>query len=204
MIPGDSHVYLNKKTAAILQRWADGINRPVLRRIYFMEGFAYFTNRWLAVRWQLTGLDIKNGSYINVLPLDPSPYIKNEKFDTTGNLAAWSKLASNRSTFDLMDPTRWLSPGDGPDYPAIGKLFTEPDGVPEVSQVAFNWVALAELSEIVNQGFKTTPVRLVPTRAKLAETGNWLVTGWQPEVTGLICPTRTPVPDETETKEATA
>ena len=65
------------------------------RYAYFSDGFSY-------VRWDVEGLDVPDGSWIALIPSGPA-----REPDTMTNMADWSKVADERECWDLMDEKRW-------------------------------------------------------------------------------------------------
>jgi hypothetical protein len=184
-------VYLTRQVAALLVRdAARESSRPALQHIFFEDGFAYYTNRFLIVRWDLRGLKIANGSWIDLVPPDTDSQ-PDVKFDISGNLAAWAKIATRRSSWNLMNQDHWKSPDsfDGT-HPAVAKIMTLPEGdIESISAVAFDYRFLQMLALIVSGSFSNF-IRLMPSSAKNARTKGWWITGADDNVQAMLVPMR--------------
>lgn len=189
-------VYLTRQVAALLVKEAGAQSyRPSLQHIFFEGGFAFYTNRFFVVRWDLRGLELEDGSWIDLVApdVDSRPDVK---IDTNGNLAAWVKMATRRSSWNLMNPERWRAPSEFKgDHPAVGRIFRLPDGpVEPVESIAFNRDYLQVLSVIVCGGF-SNQIRLMPSRSEDPHLAAWWVTGGDENVQALLVPTRGPAGD---------
>jgi hypothetical protein len=184
-------VYLTRQVAALLVRdAARESSRPALQHIFFEDGFAYYTNRFFVVRWDLRGLELPDGSWIDLVPPDTDS-LPDAHIDTKGNLAAWVKIATRRSSWDLMNPDRWRSPDEFEGtHPNAGKLFRLPDGpVEPVESVAFNPEYLRVLSVIISGSFNTF-LRLIPSKSESPQNAPWWLTGTDEQVVALLVPMR--------------
>ena len=101
---------VRRNQARQLVEWAGGGGMDALpedfmcivkrgRYAYFSDGFSY-------VRWDVEGLDVPDGSWIALIPSDPAG-----EPDTLTNMADWSKVADERERWDLMDEKRWRTKG---------------------------------------------------------------------------------------------
>ncbi|MDF7665696.1 hypothetical protein [Bifidobacterium sp. ESL0745] len=187
----EKNVYITKRQAQILTRYSSEMtNRPALCRIqYDGKRFAYWSNHFIGVRYDLEGLDIPDGSWIDLLMPD-SIGAPNEKFDFEGNLAAWTRVCTARSSWDLMDPERWRKPDETSSrFPEMAHLFKLPDNPPVIDNIAFNPRFLNDTAELV-RAYKTEPLIMRPSTAK-PSTGPWWCCGQnEHQVDGLIVPIR--------------
>lgn len=135
-----SPLLVSRRQARQLAAWAKGTgyDRPALCRIRKQGRYAYYTNRFVAIRWDVSGLDVPDDSWIDLQPGYSDG--ANAKPDVLTNMAEWAKTVGPASSWDLLDADRWREP-DGLDYPDVAHLFTRASTV--YAQVSFN----AELLE---------------------------------------------------------
>ena len=124
-VSSDNRVVLTKaQVRAIIKqsRAVDGNKRrPALHAIIKRGEYAYFSDRFTAVRWDLGELSrgIEDDSYI---PVDRS-YASMIRGVSDGlNLDDWSRLAGSRDTLDLLDPNSWTT-GAVLSFPHVESLF---------------------------------------------------------------------------------
>lgn len=183
-------VLLSKNQAKTLLDFTDG-NRPVLSRIWFKDGWGYWTNRFMILRFDLRHTELENGSFINLGNDDAS--IPNQKFDVLKNLRGWYRVAKAYSSFDLADVDRWNKPDDSKnDYPDLTSLLTvaEPDAE-GVGVMIFNPAYINAVSTLVNiPGFNQT-LRMVPS----GRPNNVWFTGENERVQGMVVQLRGDKPE---------
>ena len=131
---------VSRRQARQLAAWAKGTgyDRADLCRISKQGRYAYYSNRFIAIRWDVSGLDVPDDSWIDLQPGYSDG--ANAKPDVLTNMAEWAKTVGPASSWDLLDADRWREP-DGLDYPDVAHLFTRASTV--YAQVSFN----AELLE---------------------------------------------------------
>lgn len=172
---------VSRKQARQLAAWADGVEfSRHLTRIVKQGRFAYFTDRFVAVRWDVEGLDVPDGSWIALYPQAPSQGSENP--DTLTNMANWSLTARKGECWDLMDEKRWRGP-DGVETRDYGSLFTRARKAK--TPVRFNVRLLAGLSLVVT-GRKYGHVVMSPARKD--EQSPWWVMGLNKRVSGMVAP----------------
>ena len=178
---------VSRRQARQLASWAKGTgyDRLALCRISKQGHYAYYTNRFIAIRWDVSGLDVPDDSWIDLQPGYNDG--KNAKPDTLTNMADWAKTVGALSSWDLLDTERWREP-DELDYPDVAHLFTR--ARTGYAQVSFN----AELLEGVI--LAVTPedsirIMLAPSvGGNSASAHAWWVMSDDERVAGLIVPMR--------------
>ncbi|WEV72124.1 hypothetical protein [Bifidobacterium sp. ESL0790] len=184
----EKHVYITKRQAQILTRYAtQESNNPLLQHIFYRDGFAWWTNKFIALRWDLRGSKIEDGQWIDLLPPETA-MVPNQKFDVDGNLAAWAKVATARSSWDMMDPERWKS-GICKPQPDLRGLFVLPETPATVEEVAINPRFLFDMAEMVG-GEPNAPLRLLPSKSDTPGTSPWWLLGGDDYVAALVVPMR--------------
>ena len=130
-----SPLLVSRRQARQLAAWAKGTgyDRPALCRIRKQGRYAYYTNRFVAIRWDVSGLDVPDDSWIDLQPGYSDG--ANAKPDVLTNMAEWAKTVGPASSWDLLDADRWREP-DGLDYPDVAHLFTRAST--GYAQVSFN------------------------------------------------------------------
>lgn len=110
-----SPLLVSRRQARQLAAWAKGTGfiRSDLYRISKQGEYAYYTDRFVIIRWDVSGLDLPDGSWIDLEPGDVDG--KNAKPDTLTNMAEWAKTVGPLASWDLMDAERWRKP-DGKFY----------------------------------------------------------------------------------------
>lgn len=131
---------VSRRQARQLAAWAKGTgyDRADLCRISKQGRYAYYSNRFIAIRWDVSGLDVPDDSWIDLQPGYSDG--ANAKPDVLTNMAEWAKTVGPASSWELLDADRWREP-DGLDYPDVAHLFTRAST--GYAQVSFN----AELLE---------------------------------------------------------
>lgn len=126
---------VSRRQARQLASWAKGTgyDRADLCRISKQGRYAYYTNRFVVIRWDVSGLDVPDGSWIDLEPGTGDG--TNAKPDILTNMADWTRTVDPLSSWDLMDEERWRKP-DGLDYPDVAHLFTR--ARTGYAQVSFN------------------------------------------------------------------
>ena len=145
--------------------------------IYKQGRFAYFSDGRVVVRWDVEGLDVPDGSWIDLLPSGPDDC--DGEPDTLTNMADWSQTAGEDECWDLKDAKRWRKP-DGEKTKDFEKLFTRAQTA--VTPLAFDRQQLAGMILMV-AGCKDWEVALAPTRED--GHGPWWVMGHDRRVAGL-------------------
>ena len=164
---------VSRAQARQLVEWAeDGIPW-----IYKQGRFAYFSDGRVVVRWDVAGLDVPDGSWIDLLPSGPDDC--DGEPDTLTNMADWSQTAGEYECWDLKHAKRWRKP-DGEKILHFGKLFTRAQTA--VTPLAFDRTELAGMILVVT-GCKDWEVALAPTRE--VGSGLWWVMGHDRRVAGL-------------------
>ena len=144
---------VSREQARQLAEWAED-STPC---IYKQGHFAYFEGNHVVVRWDVEGLDVPDGSWIDLIRY---PDRCNGKPDTLTNMANWAWTADQYDYWDLMDEKRW-GKEDGVETRGCEKLFTRARSA--ATPMAFCPSQLTGLSLVV-AGSKYGPVALAPTR----------------------------------------
>lgn len=172
---------VSRDQAFQLVEWAEGVKYiPGLTRIVKQGRFAYFANARVAVRWDVEGLDVPDGSWIDLIPSGPDQ--GNDERDTLTNMANWAWASHEDEGWDLMRAARWRKP-DGEKIKDFEKMFTRVQTAN--TPVAFDLNQLVGLSLVVT-GSMYGSIALAPTE----ETGinTWWVVGDGKRVVGLCLP----------------
>ena len=178
---------VSRRQARQLAAWAKGTgyDRADLCRISKQGRYAYYSNRFVAIRWDVSGLYVPDDSWIDLQPGTSDG--TNAKPDIITNMADWARTVGPLSSWDMKDPERWREP-DGLDYPDVAHLFTRARSA--YAQVSFN----AELLEgvilaVVPEG--SVRFMLSPSvDGNDATTHAWWVMSDDERVAGLIVPMR--------------
>lgn len=175
---GTTPLLVSRAQARQLVEWAEESTLgPEVTRIYKQGRFAYYTDNHVVVRWNVEGLDVPDGSWIDLIPSDPDQ--RNGKPDTLTNMANWAQTAGEYGWWNLKDPKQWRKP-DGWETKDCEKLFTRAQTAK--TPVVLRRELLAELSLVVT-GHESGPVALAPTREDGC--GPWWVMGHGRRVAGL-------------------
>ena len=178
---------VSRRQARQLAAWArgTGYDRADLCRISKQGKYAYYTNRFILIRWDVSGLDVPDDSWIDLQPGYSDG--ANAKPDVLTNMAEWAKTVGPASSWDLLDADRWREP-DGLDYPDVAHLFTRAST--GYAQVSFN----AELLEgVILTVMPENSIRfmLAPSiGGDSASAHAWWVMSDDKRVAGLIVPMR--------------
>ena len=178
---------VSRKQARQLASWAKGTgyDRPALCRISKQGHYAYYSNRFVAIRWDVSGLYVPDDSWIDLQPGTSDG--TNAKPDIITNMADWARTVGPLSSWDMKDPERWREP-DGLDYPDVAHLFTR--ARTGYAQVSFN----AELLEgVILAVMPEGSIRfmLAPSvGGDSASAHAWWVMSDDERVAGLIVPMR--------------
>ena len=178
-VSSDDRVVLTRaQVKAIIKQSKDaGGNkrRPELHAIIKRGGYAYFTDRFTAVRWDLGELSqgIEDNSYI---PVDRSYASMIGTVSDGVNLDDWSKLAGSRDTLDLRDPSSWTT-GATLSFPHVELLFVQHDSVADNSfeSVAFNPVFVCNIASVLGV-VKGGPLRMTPPAYGSPSVKPWMFT----------------------------
>lgn len=182
-----SPLLVSRRQARQLASWAKGTgyDRADLCRISKQGRYAYYSNRFVAIRWDVSGLYVPDDSWIDLQPGTSDG--TNAKPDIITNMADWAKTVGALSSWDLKDPERWREP-DGLDYPDVAHLFTR--AWTGYAQVSFN----AELLEgvilaVIPEG--SIRIMMAPSvGGDSASAHAWWVMSDDKRVAGLIVPMR--------------
>ena len=169
---------VSREQARQLADWAENsMLVPRVARIYKQGHFAYYTNDHIAVRWDVEGLDLPDGSWIDLVPYVPGEF--GVESDTLTNMADWSKVADEDDYWDLKDAKRWRKPDECP-MRDCEQYFTRVRA--SVSFVALHKPLLTGLCLVVT-GHEYGEVAVAPTRED--GSGPWWVMGHDSRVAGL-------------------
>lgn len=178
---------VSRRQARQLAAWAKGTgyDRPALCRISKQGKYAYYTNRFIAIRWDVSGLDVPDDSWVDLQPAYNDS--ENTKPDILTNMAQWSRAVGALSSWDLLDAERWKEP-DELDYPDVAHLLTR--AWTGYAQVSFN----AELLEgviLVVMPEGSIRIMMAPSvGGDSASAHAWWVMSDDERVAGLIVPMR--------------
>ena len=177
---------VSRRQARQLASWAKGTGyiRSDLYRISKQGKYAYYTDRFVIIRWDVSGLDLPDGSWIDLEPGDVDE--KNAKPDTLTNMAEWAKTVGPLASWDLMDEERWRKP-DGKFYrDDLNTFFTRSQltGGP----VSFT-LSLLEGVCLVVMPDDSREVTLAPSRSKGPLNHGWWVMSEDRRVAGMLRPT---------------
>ena len=178
-VSSDDRVVLTRaQVKAIIKqsRAVDGNKqRPALHAIFKRGEYAYFTDRFTAVRWYLGELSrgIEDDSYI---PVDRSYASMIGSASDGVNLDDWSKLAGPKDTLDLLDSNSWTT-GATLGFPNVESLFVQHDSVADNSfeSVAFNPVFVSNVASILGV-VKGEPLRMTPPTCGSPSVKPWMFT----------------------------
>ena len=192
-VSSDDRVVLAKaQVKAIIKqsRAVDGNkHRPELHAIVKRGEYAYFTDRFTVVRWNLgeLSMDIEDNSYI---PFERA-YASMIGTSVDGvNLDDWSKLAGSKDTLDLLDPNSWTT-GATLSFPNVESLFVQHDSVADNSfeSVAFNPVFVSNIASVLGV-VKGEPLRMTPPTCGSPSVKPWMFTRPGYNGVALIVPMR--------------
>ena len=192
-VSSDSMVVLTRGQvkAIIKQSKAADSNkqRPELHAIIKRGEYAYFTDRFTIVRWNLGELSqyIEDNSYI---PIDRS-YASMIGYAGDGlNLDDWSKFAGSRDTLDLLNSNFWTT-GATLSFPNVESLFVQHDSVADNSfeSVAFNPTFVSNIASILGV-VKGEPLRMSPPTYGSPSVKPWMFTRPGYDGVALIVPMR--------------
>lgn len=182
-------LFVYRQQVRRLVSWArdSGSLRPELNRIFKQGRYAYFTNRYLAIRWDVNGLRLPDDSWVDLrLSVDDA----NAKPDTLTNMANWSRLVSPKASWDLMDESRWNEP-DKHVPPNLTKLFRRPDPDSTVMPlVGFNPDLFSGVTLMVRPDNFAAVVLSPAAGDNPLSARNWWITSSDSRVAGLIVPMR--------------
>ena len=178
-ISSDDRVVLTRAQVKAIIKQSKAVDsnkqRPVLHAIFKRGEYAYITDRFTIVRWNLGELsqDIEDNSYI---PIDRS-YASMIGTSIDGvNLDDWSKLAGSKDALDLLDTKSWTT-GATLSFPDVESLFVQHDSVADNSfeSVVFNPVYLNNIANIlgVDEG---DPLRMTPPKYGSPSVKPWMFT----------------------------
>lgn len=149
--------------------------RPELHAIIKRGEYAYFTDRFTIVRWDLGELSqgIEDNSYI---PMDRSYASMIGTASDGVNLDDWSKLAGSRDTLDLLDLNSWTT-GATLSFPNVELLFVQHDFVVDNSfgSVAFNPVFVSNIASVLGV-VKGEPLLMTPPTYGSPSVKPWMFT----------------------------
>lgn len=192
---------VTKSQARQLVKWATLVNAPALQRIYKCGRYAYYTNRFLMVRWDLDGLDVPDWSWIGLAANTDFDDVENVRLDIDAdhNMADWCRLVPRTAQWDLMDADRWNKPDYVNPLPEhLIQLFVHPDVTYKVKSVSFNPQFLTEILSFFAASSGPLPVEMRPSSSEKPETKAWIFrTSAEDRVTGLLMPMRDRDDDET-------
>ena len=192
-VSSDDKVVLTRAQVKAIVKQSKAVDtnkqRPALHAIVKRGEYAYFTDRFTVVRWNLGELsqDIEDNSYI---PVDRS-YASMIGTSIDGvNLDDWSKLASSKDTLDLLDTKSWTT-GATLSFPNVGLLFVQHDSIADNSfeSVAFNPVYLSNIASILGV-VKGEPLRMTPPTYGSPSVKPWMFTRPGYNGVALIVPMR--------------
>ena len=178
---------VSRKQARQLAAWAKGTgyDRRALCRISKQGKYAYYTNRFVAIRWDVSGLYVPDDSWIDLQPGTSDG--TNAKPDIITNMADWARTVGPLSSWDMKDPERWRDP-DGLDYPDVAHFFTR--ARTGYAQVSFN----AELLEgVIFAVMPEGSVRFMLSPSVGGDSASahaWWVMSDDERVAGMIVPMR--------------
>ena len=176
---------VSRRQARQLAAWTKdtGFERPALCRISKQGKYAFYTNRFAVIRWDVSGLDLPDGSWIDLKPGDSEE--TNTKPDTMSNMADWSRAVGPRSSWDLMDAERWREPDDN-HFPDMASLFKREGtaGAP----VSFNFSLLSGVSLVVMPVFGSRIMLTPSVGGDESNRHGWWVMSDDDRVSGLIMP----------------
>ena len=190
-VSSDDRVVLTRaQVKAIIKqsRAVDGNKqRPALHAIVKRGEYAYFTDRFTVVRWDLGELSrgIEDNSYI---PIDRS-YASMIGYASDGvNLDDWSKLAGSKDALDLLDPNSWTT-GATLSFPNVESLFVQHGSVADNSfeSVAFDSTFVSNIASVLGV-VKGEPLRMTPPTCGSPSVKPWMFTRPGYDGVALIVP----------------
>ena len=192
-VSSDDRVVLTRSQVKAIIKQSRSVDsnkqRPVLHAIVKRGEYAYFTDRFTVVRWNLGGLsqDIEDNSYI---PTDRSYASMIGSASDGVNLDDWSKLAGSKDTLDLLDPNSWTT-GATLSFPNLESLFVHHDSVADNSfeSVAFNPVFVSNIASVLGV-VKGEPLRMTPPTYGSPSVKPWVFTRSGYNGVALIVPMR--------------
>ena len=178
---------VSRRQARQLAAWTKdtGFERPALCRISKQGKYAFYTNRFAVIRWDVSGLDVPDGSWIDLKPGDGEE--TNTKPDILSNMADWSRAVGPRSSWDLMDAERWREPDDN-HFPDTASLFKREGtaGAP----VSFNFDLLSGVSLVVMPVFGSRIMLTPSVGGDESNRHGWWVMSDDDRIVGLLMPMR--------------
>ena len=163
--------------------------RPALHAIVKRGEYAYFTDRFTVVRWNLGELSqgIEDDSYI---PIDRSYASMIGTVSDGVNLDDWSKLADSKDTLDLLNPDSWTT-GATLSFPGVESLFVQHDSVADngFESVMFNPVFVSNVASILGV-VKGEPLCMTPPTYGSPSVKPWMFTRPGYNGVALIVPVR--------------
>lgn len=166
------------------------VRSRVLVTVFKRGGYAYYTDRFTVVRWELEQPDaIPDGSWI---PLASSAvYDGDYKRAGVGGVRSlddWAKTAKPSECLDLNVAGNWYSkPNAFGEFPAVERFFTGAYAMGVYPGVAFNPAYVSNLSGVVNYG-KFPSCLLQPSAEGGSVTKPWFLTGNDVHVVSMIVP----------------
>ena len=178
---------VSRRQARQLAAWArgTGYDRADLCRISKQGRYAYYSNRFIAIRWDVSGLDVPDDSWIDLQPGYSDG--ANAKPDVLTNMAEWAKTVGPASSWDLLDADRWREP-DGLDYPDVAHLFTRAST--GYAQVSFN---AEQLEGVILTVMPEGSIRFILAPSVGGDSASahaWWVMSDDERVAGMIAPMR--------------
>ena len=192
-VSSDDRVVLSRAQVKAIIKQSRAVDsnkqRPALHAIFKRGEYAYFTDRFTIVRWDLGELSrgIEDNSYI---PIDRSYASMIGTASDGVNLDDWSKLAGSRDILDLLDPNSWTT-GATLSFPNVESLFVRHDFVADNSfeSVAFNPVFVSNIASILGV-VKGEPLCMTPPTYGSPSVKPWVFTRPGCNGVALIVPMR--------------
>lgn len=192
-VSSDDRVVLSRAQVKAIIKQSRAVDsnkqRPALHAIFKRGEYAYFTDRFTIVRWDLGELSrgIEDNSYI---PIDRSYASMIGTASDGVNLDDWSKLAGSKDTLDLLDPNSWTT-GATLSFPNVESLFVQHDFVADNSfeSVAFNPVFVSNIASILGV-VKGEPLCMTPPTYGSPSVKPWMFTRPGCNGVALIVPMR--------------
>ena len=192
-VSSDDRVVLSRAQVKAIIKQSRAVDsnkqRPALHAIFKRGEYAYFTDRFTIVRWDLGELSrgIEDNSYI---PIDRSYASMIGTASDGVNLDDWSKLAGSKDTLDLFDLNSWTT-GATLSFPNVELLFVQHDFVADNSfeSVAFNPVFVSNIASILGV-VKGEPLCMTPPTYGSPSVKPWMFTRPGCNGVALIVPMR--------------
>ena len=192
-VSSDDRVVLSRAQVKAIIKQSRAVDsnkqRPALHAIFKRGEYAYFTDRFTIVRWDLGELSrgIEDNSYI---PIDRSYASMIGTASDGVNLDDWSKLAGSKDTLDLFDLNSWTT-GATLSFPNVESLFVQHDFVADNSfeSVAFNPVFVSNIASILGV-VKGEPLCMTPPTYGSPSVKPWMFTRPGCNGVALIVPMR--------------